>query len=64
MIKRQKVYASCLLGSSGADRDRTGDPLVANQVLSQLSYRPFLPATSTSASVWHYWLLVIGYVYW
>jgi hypothetical protein len=24
----------------GADRDRTGDPLVANQVLSQLSYRP------------------------
>src|SRR3954463_12121606 len=25
---------------SGADRDRTGDPLVANQVLSQLSYRP------------------------
>jgi hypothetical protein len=27
-------------GTSGADRDRTGDPLVANQVLSQLSYRP------------------------
>ena len=27
-------------GGSGADRDRTGDPLVANQVLSQLSYRP------------------------
>src|SRR3954463_6357605 len=26
--------------SNGADRDRTGDPLVANQVLSQLSYRP------------------------
>ena len=25
---------------SGADRDRTGDPLVANQVLSHLSYRP------------------------
>ena len=25
---------------NGADRDRTGDPLVANQVLSQLSYRP------------------------
>ena len=24
----------------GADRDRTDDPLVANQVLSQLSYRP------------------------
>ena len=26
----------------GADRDRTGDPLVANQVLSQLSYRPVI----------------------
>jgi hypothetical protein len=24
----------------GADRDRTGDPLLAKQVLSQLSYRP------------------------
>jgi hypothetical protein len=27
-------------GLSGADRDRTGDPLLAKQVLSQLSYRP------------------------
>src|SRR5690606_35641705 len=26
----------------GADRDRTGDPLLAKQVLSQLSYSPFL----------------------
>jgi hypothetical protein len=26
--------------SHGADRDRTGDPLLAKQVLSQLSYRP------------------------
>jgi hypothetical protein len=26
----------------GAGRDRTGDPLVANQVLSQLSYSPGL----------------------
>ena len=26
--------------ASGADRDRTGDPLLAKQVLSQLSYRP------------------------
>ena len=26
--------------SGGADRVRTGDPLVANQVLSQLSYSP------------------------
>ena len=27
-------------GGNGADRDRTGDPLLAKQVLSQLSYRP------------------------
>jgi hypothetical protein len=25
----------------GADRDRTDDPLLAKQVLSQLSYSPF-----------------------
>ena len=30
--------------SSGADGIRTHDPLVANQVLSQLSYRPEHPA--------------------
>jgi hypothetical protein len=35
-----EVIAGGLLLFSGADRDRTGDPLVANQVLSQLSYRP------------------------
>jgi hypothetical protein len=29
-----------LTNGSGADRDRTGDPLLAKQVLSQLSYRP------------------------
>ena len=28
------------LNSGGADRDRTGDPLLAKQVLSQLSYSP------------------------
>ena len=27
--------------SGGASRDRTGDPLLAKQVLSQLSYGPF-----------------------
>jgi hypothetical protein len=27
-------------GIGGADRDRTDDPLVANQMLSQLSYSP------------------------
>ena len=26
----------------GADRDRTGDPLLAKQVLSQLSYSPVI----------------------
>ena len=26
----------------GADRDRTGDPLLAKQVLSQLSYSPLV----------------------
>ena len=30
----------------GADRDRTGGLLVANQALSQLSYSPMNPATS------------------
>ena len=28
------------VGTGGADRDRTGDPLLAKQVLSQLSYSP------------------------
>jgi hypothetical protein len=32
--------AAAVLRVSGADRDRTGDPLLAKQVLSQLSYRP------------------------
>jgi hypothetical protein len=35
-----EVVAGRLLRISGADRDRTGDPLLAKQVLSQLSYRP------------------------
>ena len=33
-------WLSCHFGVDGADRDRTGDPLLAKQVLSQLSYRP------------------------
>ena len=32
-------------GGGGADRDRTGDPLLAKQVLSQLSYSPKLAAS-------------------
>ena len=31
-------------GDGGADRDRTGDPLLAKQVLSQLSYSPRIQA--------------------
>lgn len=31
----------------GAERDRTADPLVANQVLSQLSYSPWRPVDSS-----------------
>ena len=32
----------------GADRDRTGDPLLAKQVLSQLSYSPLELLTQTA----------------
>ena len=34
----------------GADRDRTGDPLLAKQVLSQLSYSPtsFTPESANA----------------
>ena len=34
----------------GAERDRTADPLVANQVLSQLSYSP-LPCIVTNPAL-------------
>ena len=38
--------------TGGADRDRTGDPLLAKQALSQLSYSPslgFAPARPETA---------------
>ena len=35
---------------TGADRDRTGDPLLAKQVLYQLSYVPGKPTIRTGAS--------------
>jgi hypothetical protein len=36
-------HAVCFAdGGDGDDRDRTGDPLLAKQVLSQLSYAPNL----------------------
>ena len=41
----------------GAGRDRTDDPLVANQVLSQLSYSPMFRGTSRAHRVrWWVWL--------
>ena len=51
MVKTQLSAFSLMLtieqfflaaGVGGADRDRTGDPLLAKQVLSQLSYSPIL----------------------
>ena len=33
-------HADCEAGPGGASRDRTDDPLLAKQVLSQLSYAP------------------------
>src|SRR2546425_6419395 len=41
-------------GSNGADGIRTHDPLVANQVLSQLSYRPEVATTFKLNCVRHH----------
>src|SRR5579883_3512051 len=42
--RTQKIHATFTFGGDtqigGDDRDRTGDPLLAKQVLSQLSYIP------------------------
>ena len=40
------------LNYGGADRDRTGDPLLAKQVLSQLSYSPVIIASPRQWWVW------------
>ena len=50
-------FPAMLLGGSdfevsGADRDRTGDPLLAKQVLSQLSYGPFVQVACLGWWVW------------
>ena len=37
-----KKCHSCMQHNGGASRDRTDDPLLAKQVLSQLSYGPFV----------------------
>jgi hypothetical protein len=39
-LQRQKLRLGDLEKVGGRDRDRTGDPLLAKQVLSQLSYTP------------------------
>ena len=41
-------------GGGGGERDRTDDPLLAKQVLSQLSYTPDEPATV--AGWWWVWM--------
>ncbi len=48
--------------SGGADRDRTGGLLVANQALSQLSYSPFTTVASFQLPVASrtYWELAAG----
>ena len=37
-----RLVCAVISRTGGADRDRTGDPLLAKQVLSQLSYSPEL----------------------
>jgi hypothetical protein len=44
------MIAGSGVGRDGADRDRTGDPLLAKQVLSQLSYRPLCAAAMKIAT--------------
>jgi hypothetical protein len=39
------ILLSCITKYGGAEEDRTPDPLLAKQVLSQLSYSPKLPLT-------------------
>ena len=41
LTKLSRIVNRKLL-DGGADPDRTGDPLLAKQVLSQLSYSPFI----------------------
>ncbi len=41
-------HADDRAGSGGASRDRTDDPLLAKQVLSQLSYGPRNPGRTAS----------------
>jgi hypothetical protein len=40
----------CVAMIGGRDRDRTGDPLLAKQVLSQLSYTPTFSVTKDATA--------------
>ena len=46
----RSIHSPCISGG-GADRDRTGGLLVANQALSQLSYSPNFSRQSSVASL-------------
>ena len=42
--------------NGGGERDRTDDPLLAKQVLSQLSYTPEISHAALSGGGWWVWL--------
>ena len=44
--KASTMACRCANGIGGGERDRTDDPLLAKQVLSQLSYTPVFPGGS------------------
>ena len=51
LLYRTSVFLSFALG--GDEEDRTPDPLLARQVLSQLSYTPIYQSASDGASASH-----------
>ena len=54
-IKANFAFKNIHILSFGPERDRTADPLLAKQVLSQLSYRPATGLTATLRVSWAYW---------
>jgi hypothetical protein len=46
-------YPNCTQKFGGADRDRTGDLMLAKHALSQLSYSPFV---ATRYKTWWAWV--------
>ena len=45
-LRSYAVFGSCPVSLGGDNRDRTDDPLLAKQVLSQLSYTPMVEVIS------------------